>query len=109
MASKSLQSPSTSVQESPSLSTPNKQGASANNQGELETFTAESMTHPVTMPSGYFLAWDEPFLEALRAIYRGFYAGDEALFDRGVRGLQLECAKDLWQHRLPARPAHAWA
>ena len=45
-------------------------------------------------PGALYVRWQPDFLAGLRDLYRGFYLGDEARFQEGLRQLQLESSGD---------------
>lgn len=60
---------------------------------ERFTETADAL---VWDPKPLWYRFDEEFLGALRDVYAGFYAGDDARFDDGIERLELECARDTF-------------
>ena len=50
----------------------------------------------VWTPMRGFVRWDPAFLDAIRRMYSGFYAGDEAVFRAALSALHLEAAADLF-------------
>ncbi len=50
---------------------------------------------PAWSPRPLWIRWDPAFLDAVRDLYRGFYAGDDACFERGVSALHLGSAADV--------------
>lgn len=44
-------------------------------------------------PAPLMITWDPDFLTAVRAMYRGFYQGDDALLDRGLEAIGLKPGK----------------
>lgn len=48
-------------------------------------------------PAPWVCTFAPDFLQPLRAIYRGFYSDDPALFHDGLAGLEIECAEDLFR------------
>lgn len=50
----------------------------------------------VWTPARGFVRWDPSFLEAIRGMYRGFYAGDDAAFHAALGVLHLDAAADLF-------------
>ena len=55
-------------------------------------------------PGPYVLRWEPEFLGALRTLYRGFYGGDDAQFEEGLRALDLEGSRDLFQKHFGEDP-----
>lgn len=47
-------------------------------------------------PARGFVRWEPAFLAAVRRIYRGFYAGEDAEFRAGLAALDLDAAADLF-------------
>ena len=56
-------------------------------------------------PAALSITWDPAFLRGLRDTYRGFYAGDDVLFRRGLATLRLDGAEDLFREHFGADPA----
>lgn len=50
----------------------------------------------VWSPARGFVRWDPAFLAAIRRMYRGFYANDDAAFRDALAALHLEGAADLF-------------
>jgi hypothetical protein len=50
----------------------------------------------VWTPSRGFVRWDPAFLDAIRRMYRGFYAGEDAAFQAALADLHLDVAADLF-------------
>lgn len=50
----------------------------------------------VWTPSRGFVRWDPAFVDAIRRMYRGFYAGDTAAFRTALADLHLDAAADLF-------------
>ncbi len=48
-------------------------------------------------PAAWQVDWAPEFIGALRDLYRGFYAKDDAVFQRGLRALSLEQSEDLFR------------
>jgi len=48
-------------------------------------------------PAAWQGEWAPDFIAALRDLYRGFYAKDDAMFQRGLRALSLEQSEDLFR------------
>jgi hypothetical protein len=42
------------------------------------------------------VCWDSAFLDAIRRMYRGFYAGEDAAFHTALTDLHLDVAADLF-------------
>ena len=51
---------------------------------------------PRWTPGPFFVRWEPGFLEALRALYTGYYRDDEATFDAALAELHLAGSKDLF-------------
>jgi hypothetical protein len=51
----------------------------------------------VWRPAAWIASWDTSFIEALRAIYAGFYGGDAAGFQSGLVALNLLHAEDVFR------------
>lgn len=47
-------------------------------------------------PARGFVRWDPAFLDAIRRMYRGFYADDDAVFRTALAALHLDAAADLF-------------
>jgi hypothetical protein len=62
-------------------------------------FTAVSPSRLIWHPSTWQTRWAPEFISALRDMYRGFYARDEAAFARGLRALDLEHSADLFRQQ----------
>jgi hypothetical protein len=50
----------------------------------------------VWSPARGFVRWDPAFLDAIRRMYRGFYADDDVAFRAALAALHLEAAADLF-------------
>jgi hypothetical protein len=50
----------------------------------------------VWSPARGFVRWDPAFLDAIRRMYRGFYADDDAAFRTALAALHLDAAADLF-------------
>jgi hypothetical protein len=48
-------------------------------------------------PAPWMAQWAPEFIGPLREIYRGFYAGEDAIFRRGLAALHLEHSADLFR------------
>ena len=48
-------------------------------------------------PSETTVIWEPRFIESMRGVYRGFYAGDESLFEESLAPLGLEGAVELFR------------
>jgi hypothetical protein len=48
-------------------------------------------------PASWLAEWSPEFISALRDIYRGFYAHDDALFRSGLAALSLTHSEDLFR------------
>ncbi|HTU63734.1 MAG TPA: hypothetical protein VMF89_34960 [Polyangiales bacterium] len=55
-------------------------------------------------PAPWLCKWDAEFLAALRGLYRGFYAPDDALLTRSLVILGIEFAEDLFREHFGANP-----
>lgn len=72
---------------------------------------------PLWIPQAFWLDWDPAFLAALRDLYAGFYADDDARFRDGLERLHLGAAEDVFREhfggasqravRFEARQFHA--
>ncbi|MFY7928686.1 MAG: hypothetical protein ACOVS5_07425 [Oligoflexus sp.] len=51
----------------------------------------------VWQPQPLRWCWSSDFIEAMRAVYRGFYWEDEALYLQGLRSLELSHAAELFR------------
>lgn len=47
-------------------------------------------------PAALYIEWDSDFLSALRELYRGFYSGDDHMFEAALAELNLVPAKDIF-------------
>lgn len=47
-------------------------------------------------PARGFVRWDPAFLDAIRRMYQGFYAGDDVAFRTALTALHLDTAADLF-------------
>lgn len=54
----------------------------------------EEAQEPSWRPRALWIRWDAEFLEAVRAMYLGFYRDDEDAFARGIEALELTPAAD---------------
>ncbi len=45
-------------------------------------------------PKNYYFAPSTPFVNGVRGLYRGFYSGNDSLFDQSLRELQMEAARE---------------
>jgi hypothetical protein len=45
-------------------------------------------------PKNYYFKPSTPFVNGVRGLYRGFYSGDDSLFDQSLRDLQMEAARE---------------
>lgn len=54
--------------------------------------------HPVWTPNRLVVDWDPSFIEAIRALYRGFYTDDDQVFEQALAALNLESTADLFRH-----------
>lgn len=52
----------------------------------------------VWSPTRYYIDWDEEFIEAVRALYDGFYTGDDDEFEAGLAALHLSGTGDLFEN-----------
>jgi hypothetical protein len=52
-------------------------------------------SEPVWLPRPLWIRWQPEFLGAMRDMYRGFYADEDATFDRGLEAMNLGAAKDV--------------
>ncbi len=48
-------------------------------------------------PKSYYFKLSPEFLEGVRSLYRGFYTGDDALFDRALKMLKMDPARDSFK------------
>ncbi|MBC7659594.1 MAG: hypothetical protein H7249_07785 [Chitinophagaceae bacterium] len=48
-------------------------------------------------PGSWIMRWDDDFLDAMRKVYRGYYLDDKALYDQGLKALNLEHASELFR------------
>ncbi|MEM9189066.1 MAG: hypothetical protein AAGF12_07810 [Myxococcota bacterium] len=53
-------------------------------------------------PAPVYAEWEPDFLEALRELYRGFYAGDDPAFRAALRALNLSAAESQFRHHFGA-------
>ena len=51
----------------------------------------------VWSPAAWVAHWDPAFIKALRDVYRGFYANQDATFRRGLAALDLAACEDLFR------------
>lgn len=64
---------------------------------DLRSQSFEPAAGPATWrPSALVFEWSSDFIEPLRALYRGFYDGDDAMFDEALRDLSLTPARDVF-------------
>ncbi|QDG53568.1 hypothetical protein FIV42_23330 [Persicimonas caeni] len=47
-------------------------------------------------PQPFYVEWDSEFQEAIQDMYLGFYCEDEDRYDRGLEGMGLMCAGDIF-------------
>jgi len=53
-------------------------------------------------PAPWVCVWDITFLRDLRLLYRGFYAGDDAMFTRSLVALHIDHSEDLFRKHFGA-------
>jgi hypothetical protein len=63
----------------------------------VERFWVERAGSSTWWPAPVFITWEPDFLAALRALYLGFYGGEEARLRQGLRALHLEAAEDIFR------------
>lgn len=54
-------------------------------------------------PAAWIAEWSPDFIEPLREIYAGFYAGDDVRFRRGLSALSLTHSEDLFREQFGAQ------
>ena len=56
-------------------------------------------------PAPWVCSWEPGFLHSLRALYRGFYADDDAVFRRALKELHIDRSEDLFREHFGAEQA----
>ena len=61
-----------------------------------DRFGGQADGRTVWAPDAYWVEWDQLFIEATRDLYLGFYLDEDARFERALKTMGVECAREVF-------------